>query len=119
VDLRPQSVELLDAGEKVLPVRRGTAWRLALPAMCAAVPFRGWVFLAWGSEVEAPRLRASECIARVTALRMWADVTTDPRRLLRFASLPAFELRRPASGRDLETVVDQLLAATGADRVAS
>jgi hypothetical protein len=113
VDLRAGAVDLLGLADRVRPARRGTAQRLPLPPMEPAAPFRGWVFLKWSAERGAVRLPPSDCLARVTGLRMWADAPTDPRRLLRFASLPAFELRRPPGEPDLGPVVEELLRATG------
>jgi hypothetical protein len=111
IDLRDGSVEILGLADRVHRVRRGTVGRLRLPAMAAAVPLRGWVFLGWGSELGVERLTPVECLTRVTAMRMWANAPTDPRRLLRFGTLPAFELRREPHGRDLWPAVESLLAA--------
>jgi hypothetical protein len=109
VDLRPDVVDLLGVGELVHVARRGESRRLPLAPMEFSVPFRGWVFLAWADDLEVVRLPASQTVARVTGLRLWADVPTDPRRLLHFGSLPSFELRRPADGLAVERVVEELL----------
>jgi hypothetical protein len=114
VDLRPEAVELLGLADQVRQVRRGTAQRLPMPPMESTVPFRGWVFLERGAERRVVRLPAADCLARVAGLRMWANVPTDPRRLLRYAALPAFEVRRPITQPGSSPMVDELLELTGA-----
>jgi hypothetical protein len=119
VDLRPPAVELLGVRERVRQAPRGGKWRLSLAPMAPAVPLRGWIFLAWSNEPEVVRLQPSDVLARLSATRLWGNVPTDPRRLLLYASMPSFELRRSPVGTTAGAAVEALLGALAPSEAAA
>jgi hypothetical protein len=95
VDLRAEAARRLGIG-RLLPGNGGRErWRVPLPAVEAGQVMRGWFFLSWGPATELRRLSAAESLRRLSAHRTWRSAAVDPHRLLDFAALPAWELRRP------------------------
>jgi hypothetical protein len=112
VDLREDTAERLGVGEALGVVGARHRWRVALPPIQAEIPFRGWVFLAWGERLEAERLPGSECLTRLIANLTPQLPAADSAYLLELATLPAWELRRPKDWDLLGEAADLLLEAT-------
>jgi hypothetical protein len=109
IDLREDSAERF-GGEAIGLAGARPRWRMPLPTVSGALPFAGWIFLAWGDEVTVRSLPPSEGLARLMgslALRVTSSV---PATLLDLASLPAWELRRPRDWRQSTDAAMQLLA---------
>ena len=113
IDLR--APDLVGAGvqARVRPVRGGTRQRLDLPAVVAAAPLRGWLFLEWGDRVEAESCPAAARIERLMAQRRWATQPMDSRTLLDLAALPAWILRRPRGAQHIGAVLELLARLVG------
>jgi hypothetical protein len=104
----PRCVDLRDAGlvaerarRRLRPVRDATRQRMDLPAVAAAAPLRGWIFLEWGTRVEAAPCPASARLGRLLDQRRWASEPIDLGFLLDLAALPAWTLRRPRGAAHL------------------
>jgi hypothetical protein len=110
IDLRADSADRLGAGTALGVVGARARWRAELPAIDAEVPFRGWVFLAWDSELDARRLPASTCLPRLAHNLSLRVPPADARLLLHLAACPAWELRRPKNWDQLDATGEQLLA---------
>jgi hypothetical protein len=105
VDLQPDAVARLGIADRVTPVGREGRLRLGLPDVTPRTALAGWVFLCWSKTSELVALSARETLSRVTGSHLWADVTSDPVRLLDFAALPGYELRRPRHADSLAASV--------------
>ncbi|HEX2699666.1 MAG TPA: hypothetical protein VHM89_05605 [Acidimicrobiales bacterium] len=112
VDLRLATAEGLGIG-KPMVIRGGRErWRVALGPVPAELPFRGWIFLAWGDDLSADRLPGGERLALLAGHRSVMIEPTDPSTLLELASLPAWCLTRPKQLSSLPVAVDRLLDLT-------
>jgi hypothetical protein len=113
IDLRPPV--LLDgvAAGRLRAVRDDSRSRMDLPAATAAAPLCGWLFLEWGSRVEAVPCPAHERLGRLLAQRRWATAPIDPRALLDLAALPAWTLRRPRGAAHIPAVATLLREIAG------
>ena len=109
IDLREPTASALDSGDRLAPSRWGTRRRLALPSMAPEVPLRGWVFLEWGASLDVRPVPVAERLSRLSQLRAVLLPPTDPALLLKLASLPTWELRRPRDLQALPRVVDRLV----------
>ena len=109
VDLRPDTARLLGVGEALGVVGSRPRWRIALPPCRAELPFRGWIFLEWAERPQARRLRASECLGRLTGTLTVRLDAPDPRGMLDLAALPAWAVGRPRDWDRLDDHVDRLL----------
>lgn len=117
LDLRDPDVIGGRVRERLRPVREGTRRRMDLPPVAAVAPLRGWLFLEWGSEVEAVPCPGKVRLSRLLAQRRWATAAIDPRVLLALAALPAWTLRRPPGAAHLQAtlqLLDELTTAAGA-----
>jgi hypothetical protein len=110
VDLRKDTAERLGVGSALGVVGSRPRWRVALPAIQSELPFRGWIFLGWGSRLESRRLSGSECLTRLMAHLTLRMPAADPAYLLELATLPAWELRRPRDWRLLDRSSELLLS---------
>jgi hypothetical protein len=102
IDLRGDAAERFGVGRALGVVGTRARWRIALPPIEPELPFRGWIFLAWGEELESVRLGASECLRRLMAQLALRVPAANPAYLLDLATLPAWELRRPRDWRLLD-----------------
>jgi hypothetical protein len=111
IDLRQDAAERFGIGTALGVVGTRPRWRVALPPIDSELPFRGWIFLAWGERLEPVRLGASECLKRLVAQLALRVPPADPAYLLELATLPAWELRRPRDWRLLDQSGEWLVAA--------
>jgi hypothetical protein len=118
IDLRELRIVGDGVGQHVRLVRGATRHRLDLPPVSAAVALRGWLFLEWGSRVQAERCAAGARIARLMAQRRWATGAIDELALLELAALPAWTVRRPRGERHTGAVLALLEQITGRARAA-
>jgi hypothetical protein len=108
IDLRADAAQRLAAGEAIGVTGARERWRLRL-GETAGARLVGWVFLAWGDEVTARPLRASERIPRIAEERGLRLPPVRPDSLLELASLPAWELSRPREWGSLPRAAELLL----------
>ena len=94
IDLREDSTEVL-GGEPIGMAGARPRWRVRLPRIAAVLPFRGWIYLAWGDEVRAGEVAVGERLPRLMASLALRMSIADPKALLPLAALPAVELTRP------------------------
>ena len=114
IDLRAVGVVGSGIEARVRVVRAATRQRLDLPAVAAAAPLRGWLFLEWGHRVQAEPCPADARIERLMAQRRWATQPPDPHTLLDLAALPAWILRRPRGAQHTGAVLELLTQIAGA-----
>lgn len=112
VDLRAEAAARFDVGREMGVVGTRARWRLGLSNIASQVPFRGWIFLSWGSALQAEPLGGSERLVRLLGQRTLRIVPHDPAAHLALAGLPAWELRRPKDWRLVDDVGEQLLQLT-------
>jgi hypothetical protein len=109
IDLRGEPARRLGVGEPLGVLGTRARWRLRLPAVEASVRLGGWVFLEWGASLSAIPVSAGPRLERLARERMIRRRPTEPLALLRLASLPAVEVRRPRSWGSLRETVRLLL----------
>ena len=114
VDLRRETAEELGTGEELGVVGQRERWRVALPPVEPELPFRGWVFLAWGDAVEVRSVEPSERLARLLHHRGVRLPPADHEALLALAALPALELARPRRWDSVADAGERLLDAVAA-----
>jgi hypothetical protein len=119
IDLRADAAQRLDAGDPIGVTGARERWRLRLGPTAAGARLTGWVFLAWGDEVRARPLKASERIPRIAAERGLRLPPVRPDALLELASLPAWELSRPRAWASLPQAADLLLELASATPTAA
>jgi hypothetical protein len=107
IDLRADAAERLDVGAAIGMTGARERWRLTL-GPTAPARLTGWVFLAWGDEIEARRLPARERIPRIAEERGLRLPPVRPDALLTLAELPAWELSRPRAWESLPQAADLL-----------
>ena len=113
LDLRREAAAHFDAGEALGVVGARERWRLRLEQAPEGLPLCGWVFLAWGDDVDVARVPAPERVGRLAAQRGLRVPPEHPERMLDLISLPAWQLRRPRGWESLGHAADRLLAALG------
>jgi hypothetical protein len=108
LDLRLDAARELDMVERTREHRGGERRRLELGPIAHELPLGGFVFLAWGAEVEITALPPGERLARLAGA-----VSTRTARaggtLLDLTRFPAWELRRPRDLEPLPEALDRLL----------
>ncbi len=112
IDLRQPLPPPLDTRLAFTPARDHTRRRVALAPLPASVPLAGWVFVSWGPSLAINRLSATEALGRLARWRAWTQLESDSAVMLKLASIPAFELRRPRSWDSLEPGLDLMLNAS-------
>jgi hypothetical protein len=113
IDLREGHLIAEPARERLRPVRGASRRRMDLAPVAAAAPLRGWIFLEWGSRVEAVPCPVNARFGRLLAQRRWAAQPIDPRFLLDLAALPAWTLRRPRGAAHVPATMALLRDLTG------
>jgi hypothetical protein len=108
VDLRRTAAKGLGVGTPLGVVGARERWRLNVRQLEGDYELGGWVFLNWGDQLEASRLRPSERLLRLTACRGTRLPPRSQDALLELASLPAWELTRPKRWSSLPQTVDWL-----------
>jgi hypothetical protein len=111
LDLRGEAAERLELGELMGRVGARDRWRVALDAVPAELPLRGWVTLEWGEQVAVEPIRGAE---RLRALLPHRGVFLEPAipsALVRFSGLPHLRLVRPRAWDSLPEATDRLLDA--------
>lgn len=111
IDLREGASEYLSMGDS-MGIHGGRArFRHRLEAVPPEVELAGWIFLAWGEEVEVVTLSPFERLKRLMDQRMIKGTDQlEPAGLLGLAALPGMELRRP---RSFDRFDDALAAISG------
>ena len=110
LDLREAAATALRAGTRIGVVGARERWRLQLATVDSVAPLQGWIFLAWGDDITAHRVRAADVLTRLAAQRVMRIPPREAASLLRLAGLPAWELRRPRDWGQLQLVAECLLA---------
>ncbi len=108
LDLRPETAAQLAGNVDLLPVRGGERARLSLPGIDPELPFRGWLVLKVGDELEVRPVPLHERLRLLSAQLMMG--IHDPTRLLDLLALPMSRLTRPHSWRTLPQVVETVSA---------
>lgn len=103
IDLRKASAHRLGAGQPFPSVREGGRWRIRLPPSRSA-PLRGWIFLAWGHDIEVRPLSPAERLNLILRLGRPARATAP----LTLAELPALQLVRPKVWESLPLALSRL-----------
>jgi hypothetical protein len=111
VDLRPGTAEVLGL-ESVDTEREERRRRIAVDPVPAAIPLAGVVHLAWSDSVEVVPVPVDERIARLRAQNTFKELPAGESALLRLATLPTLELRRPRDFDSIDASGEALLAAT-------
>ena len=112
IDLREETAERFGIGTALGMVGTRPRWRVVLPQMAPTVPFRGWIFLSWGKEIEARVLSARECLPRLLRNLTLRVDAGDPATVLRLATLSSLSFSRPRDWAALEDSMHALLALT-------
>jgi hypothetical protein len=99
--------------------RLGTRWRLALPPSPHRLPLGGWIFLRWGEEVSMRPCPTAQTLSRLAQWRGRRVLESDPATLLDIATRPAWELTRPRSWSDFESVLRLVTSTVAATTLAS
>jgi hypothetical protein len=66
------------------------------PPLAGRIPLGGWLFLGWGPSLTLVPVGGVELLARLAQRRAWQTLVSDPAVVLALASLPAYDLVRPA-----------------------
>jgi len=119
IDLREDAARRFAAGDPIGMTGARERWRLQLSPAPAQARLTGWVFLAWGDEVRARPLKASERIPRIATERGLRLPPVREDALLELASLPAWELSRPQDWGSLPQAADLLLELASATPTAA
>jgi hypothetical protein len=109
IDLRPEAARQLGVGEALGIVGTRERWRLKVGSVDSGMPVRGWVFLAWGPQLQIERLPASRRVPRLAAQRGVRLPPFEAASLLELAALPAWELKRPRGWDSLRAAGERLL----------
>lgn len=109
VDLRADAAERLGTGGGIGVAGARERWRLRLPPVPTALTMSGWIFLAWGEDIEVRSTRGPARLTRLAEQRAVRLSPGDPARLLELAALPSFELRRPQEWGTVEPAAEILL----------
>jgi hypothetical protein len=112
IDLREEAAGRLGVGAALGVIGARERWRVTLPQMEPRLPFRGWMFLAWGDRVEARRLGAAECTRHLLLNVTLRVDAANPAAVLDLATLPAWEVRRPLDWERLGEGAECLLELT-------
>ncbi len=111
IDLRQETSERLGVGESLGVVGQRERWRLALGVVPAQVPLRGFVTLAWHSQLSLESLRGPERLLTLLPGRTVRLAPTSPAALVELSSLPVWRLRRPRRWDALGEATERLLDA--------
>jgi hypothetical protein len=97
VDLRADAARRLGVGEFLGTVGARRRYRMVVGAVPPSVPLMGFVTLAWGEDgaAELERVAPSARLAELAGARVANIAPANPAPLMRLASLPMFEFRRP------------------------
>ena len=110
VDLRDETVRSLGLAGRTDVVRAGQRERLQIGSVPSEVPLRGWIFLAWGHDVQLEALGPAERLESLASNL----VGLHPAGFLDMGGLPAWRLTRPPEWRSFEATVERLVdIATG------
>jgi hypothetical protein len=111
IDLRRDSAAHLGAGEPLGVVGQRERWRLALRAVPAEVPLRGFVTLGWDRELALEPLRGAERLLALLPGRTVQVPPMQPGGMVDLSSLPVWRLRRPRRWEALPDAAALLLDA--------
>ena len=110
IDLREEPISDL-AAEELGIVGARARWRVSLGAVPAEVPLGGWFFLGWSDEASLRYLPGAERLQRLGRNRSLQLLPKDPTELVRLATMPAWEVKRPRLSGDVRHTAEQMLAA--------
>lgn len=109
LDLRRSTAEWFDAGRSLGRIGRRERWRVDLPDVEPALPFAGWVVLAWSQDVRIEALDAAGRLGALAANRAVRAPGVVPYRLLDLAARPAVQFGRPRDRAALTGALNRLL----------
>jgi hypothetical protein len=95
IDLRAETARSLGVGEPLGVVGSRPRYRVYLDPVPPALPLAGWIFLSWGSELEAERLPVGRLLQSIFAHDALNLAPQDPWVHLDLAALPGWAVRRP------------------------
>jgi hypothetical protein len=101
IDLRPETAKALGIGVELRKTGARERWRVQVGQIEPELPFRGWIFLEWGTSLELTTLRTSDTLRRLLPQRGIRLPPSNPSALLELAELPGLLLHRP---RDLASL---------------
>jgi hypothetical protein len=110
IDLRADSAERLRLGEPLGVLGDRERWRVDLRAVAPALPFRGWIRLAWGETVNIHRVPGGAVLIELLRHRALNLPPPVPAGLLDLAGRPLLEFTRPRAWGSTEDAVRELLA---------
>jgi hypothetical protein len=110
VDLREDAATALEVGEVLGVAGTRERWRLRLAPLDRTLPLGGWIFVAWGDELQMRHVAASDVLARLFRNRSITVPPRDPAEFLQLSALPAWELVRPRSWTVVPETLELLLA---------
>jgi hypothetical protein len=113
IDLREDAAIALGAGEEIGAAGTRRRWRLRLPQIDGAFPLGGWIFIAWGDDLEMRRVAAPDTLGRLFSNRSITVPPRDPAEFLQLSALPAWELVQPRSWAAVPETLELLLGRLG------
>ena len=111
IDLRATAAAHLGTGTALGVVGVRERWRLDLDSVPARAPLRGWVTLAWDTELAVDTLQGADRMLALLPFRSVRLAPDDAEVLMRLASFPVLRLRRPRQWDALAPARERLLDA--------
>jgi len=111
IDLRADASANLGIGEQLGVVGDRERWRIPLPAIEPALPFRGWIALRWAERTSIDSVQGVERLRALLEQRALRVPPRAPATLLRLAEFPFLEFSRPRRWGDIESASELLLDA--------
>jgi hypothetical protein len=109
LDLRREAAEYFGIGEPIGIVGTRHRWRYHLPPVPAALPFRGWVTLAWADDVDISLVPPADRLPHLLASRGLTLIPTDLHAWLDLIRFPLLILKRPNSWNELDGAMNGTL----------
>lgn len=110
IDLRADSAQRFGLGDPLGVIGDRERWRVDLDPLPPALPFRGWIRLAWGESVDVRRVPGRAGLAELLRHRALNVPPPSPATLLDLAGRPLLALSRPRAWESTDDAVQQLLA---------
>jgi hypothetical protein len=110
LDLREESAERLQLGEPLGRVGARDRWRVKLESVPSELPVAGFVFLSWSERLEVTTVLGRERLTRLATGLTIPGQPANASELIKLATLPCLELRRPRDWNALDAAGEALLA---------